>query len=449
MDDQIGESIRVLLAFTVNVDLPVTTLILAVVILIVMILLSGLLSGSEIAYFSLNKAKIDSLSGGRSLEIVKWLWNRPEKLLATILIYNNLVNIAIILLATWITGKLFFFEQYWIKFLVDVVIIAAIIVLFCELLPKILANIKPVSLARLMADPLRAGMGMLYPFISLLVRSTVFFDKRVKKKNVEISREELNEAINYSGQIANADMDEVKLLKGIINFGDKEVTEIMTSRLDVVGFDENDKFIKVLDVIRKTGFSRYPVYRDNMDSVIGVLHIKDILPFIHKINDDAPWQKKIRPIYVIPENKKIKDLLKEFQGKKKHIAVVVDEYGCSKGIITLEDVIEEIVGDISDEFDEDSDTQFYKQIKENLFEFEGKMLINDFLKILDLPDDYASMAKGEADTLAGFLLEMKGDMPKRAEKLDYKSLQFTIKEVDHRRIIRILVLRKEENDQED
>lgn len=437
MDDQVGDSIGFLFTSLINQNLPVTELIIAGIIILLLVIMSALLSGSEIAFFSLNTAKVNNLDG-RGAEVIRWLWYRPEKLLATILIYNNLVNISIILLATYITGQVFVFNHHWLKFLVDVVLITCLIVLFCELFPKILANIRSVGLARIMAHPLRLGMVLVFPLIVLLVKSTVFIDRRMKRKNVDISREDLNQAINYSTKIAKADAEEARLLKGIINFGDKEVTEIMTSRLDVVAIDEQENFIELQNVIQKYGYSRYPVFRENIDNITGVLHIKDILPFF---NDETQtiWQNKIRSVHVIPENKKIKDLLKEFQKKKMHMAVVVDEFGGSTGIITLEDVIEEIVGDISDEFDEEDDSLLYRKLSANSYEFEGKVLINDFLKVTELPDEYASMAKGEADTLAGFLLEIKGDIPEKNERLVYKTLKFTIKDVDKRRIRRIVV----------
>jgi putative hemolysin len=445
MDNQVGDSIPLQAASLINPDLPVSAIVVAAGILLLLVTASALLSGSEIAFFSLNSARVNALKGNRA-SVVQWLWNRPEKLLATILIYNNLVNISIILLATWMSGKIFSFEHYWMKFIVDVVLITCLIVLFCELFPKILANIRPVGLAMVMANPLRIAMVLIFPLILALVKSTVFIDRRLKKKNIDISREDLNEAISYSTKIASADVEEARLLKGIINFGDKEVTEIMTSRLDVVGISDEETYDGIIEIIKESGYSRYPVYHENIDNVIGVLHIKDILPYLDDPGKASPWQKRVRPVHVIPENKNSKDLLKEFQRKKRHMAVVVDEFGGLSGLITLEDVIEEIVGDISDEFDEESDVLFYRKLGENLWEFEGKALINDFLKVLDISDDYSTMAKGEADTLAGFILEIKGDIPEKNEKITYQSLQFTIKEVDKRRITRIVVELKKPNE---
>jgi len=435
MDDQPGESALLLLNSFHLGNGSATSVIVASLLLLFLILISGLISGSEIAYFSLNAAKVNALKGKKSA-VIRWLWNRPEKLLATILIYNNLVNISIIVIAVWLSGGLFHALPIWAMFLVNVGIITTIIVFFCELFPKFMANMKPMWFANLMANPLRLGMGLLFPLVILLVKSTMFIDRRIKKKGVDISREDLNQVINYSAKMASGDLEEARLFKGIINFGDKEVTEVMTSRIDTIAIDEQEEFSRVLDIIRESGYSRYPVYRENMDHIIGILHIKDVLPYAAS-EQHVPWLEKIRPVYVIPENKKIGDLLKEFQKKKMHLAVVVDEFGGANGIVTLEDVIEEIVGDISDEFDEESDTPDYRKISENQYEFEGKVLINDFLKVLDLDDDFASMAKGEADTLAGFLLEMKGDIPKKNEVLNYRNLRFTIHDVDHRRIKKI------------
>ncbi len=437
MDDLPGESIQIVLASALHQQGSATMIIVASALIILLVIISGLISGSEIAFFSLNAASVNALKG-KNAEVVRWLWNKPEKLLATILIYNNLVNISIIVLAAWLSGFIFSFEHYWLKFLVDVVLITCIIVFFGELFPKIMANLRPQVFFFLTAKPLRLAMVMIYPLVLMLVKSTIFIDRRIKRKGIDISREDLNEAINYSAKIASADVEEARLLKGIINFGDKEVTEIMTSRLDVTGIEEKENFKGVLNIIRETGYSRYPVYSDNIDQVIGVLHIKDVLPFLDS-DEEVKWQEKIRPVYVIPENKKIGDLLKEFQKKKMHMAVVVDEFGGANGIITLEDVIEEIVGDISDEFDEEDDTIDYRKIADNIYEFEGRVLINDFLKLLDIADKYGSMAKGEADTLAGFILEIKGDIPKKNEKISFNELHFTIRDVDHRRIKRIMI----------
>lgn len=440
MDDLTGNGDPYLLCSVLNPAGNLVPLLVAAAILILLIICSALISASEIGFFTLNTAKANALRGKKADEI-RWLWERPEKLLATILIFNNLVNVSIILLATWLSGQLFVFSQAWMKFLVDVVLITSLILLLGELFPKILANIRPAGITRLMATPLRIAMMVAYPVVLSLVKSTVFIDRRIKKKNFDISRQDLNEAINFSAKLDVADQEEAKLLKGIVNFGDKEVTEIMTSRMDVITLNDADSFNEVQQTIKESGYSRYPVYHENIDNVIGILHIKDVLPLNRKetVDEEVTWQSKIRQVYVIPESKNIKDLLKEFQKKKMHMAVVVDEFGGFSGIITLEDVIEEIVGEISDEFDEESDTHFYRKTGEFMYEFEGKFLINDFLKVLDLPDSYAQMAKGEADTLAGFLLELKGEFPVRGETLIHNGLKFTIKDADTRRIKRIIV----------
>ncbi len=437
MNDTAGEFSLIILFLELNRSIPVTALVVAGVLLLLLIILSGLLSGAEIAYFSFNNAKVNAIEGTIG-DKIRWLWNRPEKLLATILIYNNLVNISIILLSAWFFSTLFHYPALWVEFFVNVVLITCIIVLFCEMLPKILANIKPVAVARFMASPLQMGMVLMFPVIMIMVKSTHFIDRRIRRKNIDISREDLSQAISYSAKIANTDAGEAKLLKGIIDFGDKEVTEAMTSRIDVVAIDADLHFSDILKLIKESGYSRYPVFREGIDNIIGVLHIKNLLPYISSDSYEH-WQEKIRPVHFIPENKRINDLLKEFQMKKMHMAAVVDEFGGFSGIITLEDIIEEIVGDISDEFDEESDNTYYRKLKENQFEFEGKVLIHDFIKVLELSDDFTSMAKGDADTLAGFLLEIKGDIPQTGEQLNYQSLHFTIKEADHRRIKKIVV----------
>ncbi len=402
--------------------------------MLVLIFLSALISGSEVAYFSIPPSKIKELrkqKNDTALRIINLL-NKPEKLLATILISNNLVNIAIIIISSYLTSNLLEFNNNTVlEFLFKVVVITFIILLFGEIIPKIYATRITFKFAKFMSIPLIILTNILSPFSYLLISSSSIISKRIKTKN-DISIDELSDALNLAKD-ENLKEDE-KILKGIVNFGSINTSQIMKYRVDVVYIDIKENFKNVLKLIIDSGFSRIPVCEKTFDNIKGVLYAKDLLPHIHKEN--FRWQSLIRPPYYVPENKKINDLLSEFQSKKIHMAIVIDEYGGSVGIITLEDVLEEIVGEITDEFDDLAEN--YKKISQTEIEFDAKILLQDFYKLMKIDDKYFDEVKGEAETLAGFILEIVGDIPNTNEVLNYKDFEFKILEVDNRRIKKIL-----------
>jgi len=426
------------------------SIILASLTICFLLLCSALVSGSEVAYFSLGpneKAGIAEATGRKS-KALKDLLERPKKLLATILIANNFVNVGIVILSTYLTEMLMpldFPLRY--KFLIQVVVVTFLLLLLGEVIPKIYANKRPLNLAAFMAYPLLYTRFVLNPFSTLLVSSTNFIDKRIKKKGHNISVDELSQALELTSD-DNQDEEDQKILEGIVKFGNTDVKQVMTARVDVVSIEESMTFEEINELILDAGFSRIPVHKENFDQILGVLYIKDLLPHLHKKEFD--WKKLIRKPYFVPENKKIDDLLREFQGKKTHLAIVVDEYGGSSGIITLEDILEEIVGDISDEFDDDD--LFYSKLDDTTYVFEAKIALNDMYRVLDIDGDEFENKKGESETLAGFVLEQFGKIPKKGEKIKFKDYNITIEAADKRRIKRIklqLPLLEETEEHED
>ncbi len=413
----------------------VFAIVIASLAIVFLLLCSALVSGSEVAFFSLGpneKADIAESTEGKT-KVLRELLERPKKLLATILIANNFVNVGIVILSTYLTEMLMT-EDFPLrfKFLIQVVVVTFLLLLLGEVIPKIYANKQPLKLAGFMSYPLYYIRFILNPFSTLLVSSTNFIDKRIKKKGHNISVDELSQALELTSDDSNDDEDQ-KILEGIVKFGNTDVKQVMTSRVDVVSIEEGMSFQEVTDLILDAGFSRIPVHKENFDNIAGVLYIKDLLPHLQKKEFD--WKKLIRKPYFVPENKKIDDLLREFQGKKTHLAIVVDEYGGSSGIITLEDILEEIVGDISDEFDDDD--LFYSKLDDHTYVFEAKIALNDMYRVLDIDGEDFENEKGESETLAGFVLELFGKIPKKNEKLRFKEYNLTIEAADKRRIKRI------------
>jgi len=366
--------------------------------------------------------------------ILKNLGN-PEKLLATILVANNFVNIGIVILSAFITGNLFEIADspIW-EFIVQVVLITFFLLLFGEIIPKVYATHFSVKFARFMALPLHTLEKIFRPVNAILIYSTGFVNKRLKKHMKNISMDEISQALELTSEKELS--EEKEILEGIVKFGNINVGEVMKPRVEVVAIDINTNFKEVLRIINKSGYSRIPVYNNSFDNINGILYIKDLLPHTHKTNS-FKWQTLIRPPFYVPETKKINSLLEEFQKNKVHLAIVVDEYGGTSGIVTLEDILEEIVGEITDEFDEE--VNLYTKLKENQFLFKGKTPLMDFYKTINCPDTIFDDVKGDADTLAGLILELKGDIPEKNEKLSCKQFYFTIKEVDKRRIKEIMV----------
>jgi len=417
------------------------------IVLIVLLICSALISGTEVAFFSLSQSDLNELSNeGKEENIIVTLLERPRKLLATILITNNFINILIVLLFASLAETLFgdfdyemnlYFFSLPIRFLIEVILVTFLILLFGEVLPKVYASRNALSFSKLMAKFINFVNLILTPFSLPLITLTKFIEKKLGNKNSNFSVETLSQALELTSEGATT-KDEQKILEGIVNFGNTETVQIMKPRIDIFALSDDEEYEVVLDKILKNGYSRNPVYNDSIDNIVGVLYAKDLLAHLNKKN--FKWQNLLREAYFVPENKKLDDLLDDFRARKNHLAIVVDEYGGTSGLVTLEDVIEEIVGDINDEFDDD-DLQ-YSKIDENNYIFEGKTTIKDFCKVLDDEDEAIfEEEKGESETLAGFLLEISGRFPKKGEKIIFKNYTFTIEALDKKRIKQIKATR--------
>ena len=402
-----------------------------------LLFVSGFASGSEIAFFSLTPNDLNDLDEERnhSDATVKLLRADSERTLATILITNNLVNVTIIMLLTYFFDNAVRFQAVWMEFLFMTVLLTFLLLLFGEIMPKIFATKSPLHFCRMVSGGVMFLRRLFYPLATVLMSSGRLTERVVQKESHVLSVDDLEQALELTDK--EDIKDEQRMLEGIVRFGDETAKEIMTSRQDVVGLDFKSNFAEVLRCVVDNNYSRIPVYQDNSDNVRGILYIKDLLPHLTK-GDSFRWQSLIRPPYFVPETKKIDDLLREFQENKVHIAIVVDEFGGTSGIVTLEDILEEIVGEINDEYDEDEKS--YVRVNSNTFVFEGKTLLSDFYKILSLDDDTFEEVEGDADTIAGLLLEIKGDFPKLREKIDYRNFTFEIMEMDERRISKVKVV---------
>ena len=412
--------------------------IVAAVLAVLLLVLSGFASGSEIAFFSLSPTDLSELDPDKSNtdRDIQMLREDSERTLATILITNNFVNVTIIMLSNYVFAHLVDFGRaYWLQFVCITVLLTFLLLLFGEIMPKIMARQNPLRFCRRMASGVLMMRRLFWPLESLLVHSGALAEKVMQQKNNHIlSVDDLEQALELTDK---EDIKEEKsMLQGIIRFGDETVKEIMTSRQDVVDLDIKSTFEEVLQCVVENNYSRIPVYQDNSDNIRGVLYIKDLLPHLNK-QKTFRWQSLIRPPYFVPEMKKIDDLLREFQDNKVHIAIVVDEFGGTSGIVTLEDILEEIVGEINDEYDEEE--KAYTRLSRNTYIFEGKTLLSDFVKILELNDDELDEVAGEADTLAGLLLEIKGDFPKVHETLSYGRFKFEVLQIEERRIAKVKV----------
>lgn len=398
---------------------------------------SALISGSEIAFFSLTHSQIDTLreTPSRNSKAILGLLEKPKHLLATILITNNVVNIGIIILAGFLTPLFFDFSQSPVLgFIIQVIVITFVILLVAEVLPKVYASRYSEKFAHLMAQPLVILEKICRPLSTMMVVSTSLIDRRITKKGHNLSINELSHAIDIT-TTQNSPEDNTKLLKGIVQFSNLYAREIMKARVDVVAVEYETSFEELKKTILEAGYSRIPVYKETFDNIAGILYIKDLLPYLKESSFN--WQGLLRPCFFVPESKKLSDLLKEFQQKKIHLAVVVDEYGGTSGIVTLEDILEEIVGEINDEFD--TDEIIYSQLDANTFVFEGKTSLKDFCTITQTNFSFFSQARGDSDSLAGLILELKEEFPGKGEKISYRHFDFTIEAVDHRRIKRIKV----------
>ena len=414
--------------------------LLQLLLLIILLMASGLISGAEVAFFSLSKGDLetDDEKQSQQFEKIKKLLNYPKRLLATILITNNFINIAIVLLFASL-GDTFFkgIESPLVVLFIEVGVITFLILFFGEILPKIYANRNALKFSKFMALPIYLADRYFLFFLTVpMSRITRFMETRLARKNNEFSIDKLSQALDLTGD-KETTKEEHKILQGIVNFGNTDTKQVMRPRIDVFALSEEMKFEEIIPIILEKGFSRVPIYKENMDTVLGILYTKDLLP--HLETKDFNWKQLLKPPFYVPENKKLDDLLKEFQQKKIHLAIVVDEYGGTSGVITLEDVIEEIVGDISDEFDDDELS--YSKLDNNTFVFDAKTNLKDFYKVIELEDsEILERVNGEPETIAGFILEVAQVFPKIGQKINFEGYQFIIESADRKRIKRIKVI---------
>jgi len=432
------------LSFFLNFLAVESTFILNICILFLLLLCSALISGAEVAFFGLSATDINTIVQDKTARgnIIVKLLDRPKKLLATILIANNTINIGVVLLFNVIGDTLFsninirLFNFISVRFLLEVVVATFLILMFGEILPKVYANRNRVSFSHFMSYPLKV-LDYIFAPLSLPMRSaTLYLNNKLGKYKSNLSVDHLSQALELTSE-GDTTKEEQKLLEGIVSFGNTDTKQVMRPRIDLFALSEDMKFLDVLDEIKTQGYSRIPVFSENMDNVLGVLYVKDLLPYIDRKTFN--WLSLIREPYFVPENKKLDDLLNEFQEKKNHLAVVVDEYGGTSGIVTLEDIIEEIVGDISDEFDDED--LVYSKLDEFNYVFEGKTALKDFYRVVKIEDDEDfDEQKGESETIAGFVLEIAGNFPKKGEKVVFKDYIFIVESLDKKRLKQIKVI---------
>ena len=409
-----------------------------IVLLFVLLLCSALISGAEVALFSLTPLDIEEelRDNSKKMEIVSKLLEKPKKLLATILVANNFINIAIVILFAYLGDYLFRgISEPWLKFLLEVVVITFLILLFGEILPKVYASRNRIKFSSFMAYPLKT-LDIIFSPLSLPMRAaTLSIHNSFGKQKSNLSVDQLSQALELTSE-EDTTKEEQKILQGIVSFGNTDTKQVMRPRIDIFALNIEQKFSEIIPEIIKNGYSRIPVYKDNIDAIEGVLYVKDLLPHIDK--KQFKWTTLLREPFFVPENKKLDDLMGEFQEKKVHLAVVVDEYGGTSGLVSLEDIIEEIVGDISDEFDDDD--LIYSKLDEKNYVFEGKTALKDLYRVIKLEDDTMfEENKGEAETLAGFVLEISGSFPRRNSKINFEDYVFTVESMDKKRLKRIKI----------
>jgi gliding motility-associated protein GldE len=418
-------------------------------IIVLLICISGLMSASEIAYFSLTNVELDVLRESEQPvdNTVARLLDQPRYLLSTILISNNLGNIGVVITSYFVTRRMLNFNDitinhftvpaYALQFLWNLVLVTFLLVLFGEATPKVYATHNKLKIARFMSPVMSLLMRLCYPINFVLVNSTKLLEKRLTRSNAEIDIEEINKAIEITIEKKESKQD-ATLLKGIVHFGNITVKQIMRPRTEMASVDAEMDFKALMDFVKETGYSRYPVYRETPDNIIGVLNVKDLLEHVNQ-DSSYGWQSMIREPFFVPEGKKIDDLLREIQVNRKHLAIVVDEFGGTAGIITLEDILEEVVGDITDEFDDNSADGDFKKLDDRNYLLDGKIPIVDACRLMEIDTDTFAEAKGEAETLAGMLLELAGRIPKNGEELKFEYFKFTIISVVNNRIEKVKV----------
>tara|TARA_B100001287_G_scaffold269999_1_gene268169 strand:- start:20602 stop:21927 length:1326 start_codon:yes stop_codon:yes gene_type:complete len=419
--------------FTINLGI-------LLLIMLILVFISALLSGSEVAIFSLNnkdKSALKEEKFNKKSQRILILLENPKELLATILISNNLVNVSIVMVSSFVMEHLFLIESFSKvgAFLTQVVLVTFIILLFGEVIPKVYANNYSITFSKFMSSPISFLKFLFKPVTRILISSTSLIDKKFDKKNEQFKPDELEHALNLTKHSVENE-DEKKILEGIVKFGQTDVKQIMTPRTDVISFENTIEFKKLIQQLSDITYSRIPIFEESFDKIKGILYVKDLLGKIEE-KQNFKWLSLLREAKFVPENKKIDDLLKEFQEERTHIAIVVDEYGGSSGIVTLEDVLEEIVGDISDEFDQE-DISFKKE-NDNTYIFDGKIALIDFYKVLDINGEIFESSKGESDTIAGFCTEQAGKIMLKNEKLNFDKYTFTIEAADKRRIKKVKV----------
>ena len=421
-------------AIIINQSIDIVNVVLFGIIAIVLLSLSAMASGSEVAFFSLTRTDIDELESRSDIaaqRVLDLLSNR-DRLLATILVTNNMVNICLVIVVTQLVGEIFTFSGIW-EFVFNTVVITFLLLLFGEIMPKVFSQTNPVKMCALLSLPLKFLRWLVYPLAFILMRTSSRVS-RLATRNTEISIEELADAVDLT---ETGSEEEQKMLSGIVAFGQTEVVEIMHSRVDITGLEYDASYDEVRKVIVETGYSRIPVYGDDLDDVRGVLYVKDLLPYIGEASD-FEWQKLLRKPYFVHEHMMIDDLLKKFQKKKIHIAIVVDEYGATQGLISLEDILEEVVGEITDESD-DEEELLYEKIGERTYIFDAKIHIGEFVRAIGYDEDAFADVEGHAETLAGLMMELKRDLPRRGDELQSHGVKFFIATMEGRRVDKIKV----------
>ena len=422
------------LFFATTLDI---NLIIGFVGIFILLFLSAIVSGAEVALFSLSQKDIDealqeNVSKGK---IISNLLDKPKKLLATLLVANNFFNIGVVILFSFIGQNIFAnISSPVLKFILEIIVVTFLILLFGEVLPKVYASRNNIKFAKRIAYPMAFLDTILSPISLPMRRVTLYLHNKLGKQKNNFSINQLSQALELTDSEGTSS-EEQKILEGIVSFGNTDTKQVMSPRIDIFALEISESFASIYPKIIEKGFSRIPVYRDNIDQIEGVLFVKDLLPHIDK--EEFDWTTLIREAFFVPENKKLDNLLKDFQSLKSHLAIVVDEYGGTSGLVSLEDVIEEIVGDISDEFDDENLN--YSQIDEKNFLFEGKINLKDFYRIIDVDEDVFESKKGEAETLAGFILEILGNFPKKDQKVTFENCVFTIETVDKKRVKQIKV----------
>lgn len=419
----------------ISFNIPETSSIIACFAAMLCLCMSAFVSGSELAFFSLKETDFDKFEDPDIADKVRLILSNPEKLLATILISNNLVNVTIIILLNFALNQILEVRSAVLDFIIQSVFLTFLILLFGEIIPKIYSSNNNIKFTRFAVPGISFLSRLFNPLSQLMVKSTFIVNKVVTKRADNISVDELSQALELSE--VNSE-NEKELLEGILTFGDKTVAEIMRPRVDVVDIEYNENFDEVVKIVVENGYSRMPVYEENYDNIKGVLYAKDLLPYIGKRSKDFNWTSLVRPAYFVPETRAIGDLLEDFRKTKIHMAIIVDEFGCTQGIVTLEDILEEIVGDIDDEYDTEEDKS-YRKINDNTYIFEGKTLLNDFYKIVDCEEDVFDDVDDDPETIAGLLLSLKGDFPKEKESIEYAHFRFQVMKVTKRRIVNIKV----------